>query len=125
MAGSEALKGCRILVVEDELIIALDICEHLKDLGCEIIGPAASVCKALSLLETETPDLALLDQNLAGKSVRPVAETLKRRNIPFAIASGYNGHCKDDDILVGVPRIAKPALNETVVSVLTDLLARE
>jgi CheY-like chemotaxis protein len=125
MTGLDALTGCRILVVEDELIVALDICEHLKDLGCEIIGPAGSVKKALALMETQTPDLALLDQNLAGETVLPVAETLKRRNIPFAIASGYNSGEADEAVLQEVPRIAKPASNEDIAKALSELVGRK
>lgn len=123
MADENILKGCRVLVVEDETIVALDVCENLQDFGCEILGPAPSVAKALAVLETQTPDVALLDENLDGEVVTPIAETLHRRNISFAVMSGYNRSRTGGAILDDAPRIAKPASTAAIVKVLIDLIA--
>lgn len=125
MTDPSVLKGCKVLVVEDEMIVALDICEHLEPLGCEIVGPAPTVKKALTALETHTPDLALLDENLDGEIVTPIAETLERRNIPFVIVSGYNTSRTGDAILEQAPRVAKPAANDAIVAALLKLRAAQ
>ena len=84
-----AMAGKRILVVEDEMIVAMLIEDILTDAGATVVGPAARVAKALDLIGAETLDAALLDVNLAGENTAPVAEELRRRGIPFAFATGY------------------------------------
>ena len=80
----------RVLVVEDEAIIAMSIEDALAYEGYEVIGPAGSVETALSLLKYSAPvNVALLDVNLRGETVYPVAEELAGRSIPFAFTSGY------------------------------------
>lgn len=113
--------GCVVLVVEDELLIALDLCNTLECLGCEILGPANSSRKALSLLETDKPDFALLDENLAGESSLPVAEELRRRRIPFAIVSGYDSPGRKDPALVDARRLRKPASEKEIRDALQQL----
>jgi PAS domain S-box-containing protein len=81
--------GKRILVVDDEPLIAMDIVANLEDVGCEIIGPAATLEKALGLIDSVEIDAALLDANLAGSPVDVLAAALTRRNVPFAFVSGY------------------------------------
>ncbi len=81
--------GLRILVVEDEAMIAFFIEDCLQKLGHTIIGPAARVSTALVLARTEAIDLALLDVNIAGEEVYPVADELKARGVPFVFLSGY------------------------------------
>nr|WP_294517782.1 response regulator [uncultured Rhodopila sp.] len=84
-----ALAGKRVLIVEDELLVALMIEDFLTDFGCTTIGPCATVETALQAVETESLDLALLDVNLSGERVYPVAEALAERHIPFLFLSGY------------------------------------
>jgi two-component sensor histidine kinase len=81
--------GKRVLVVDDEPLIAMDIVASLENQGYEIIGPAATLQKALSLVESNAVDAALLDANLAGEPVDRLAADLVRRKIPFAFVSGY------------------------------------
>jgi CheY-like chemotaxis protein len=83
------LAGLRVLVVEDENMVALLVEDMLEGLGCEIMGSAGSVAAALRLLTDLTPDFALLDVNLAGERVFPVAAALAERKVPFAFATGY------------------------------------
>jgi CheY-like chemotaxis protein len=83
------MRDKRILVVEDEFLIALDIAGALEQGGLVVIGPLASVRDALHALEHERVDGALLDANLGGEPVGRVADALLARRIPFAFVSGY------------------------------------
>ncbi|WP_343062270.1 PAS domain S-box protein [Hyphomicrobium methylovorum] len=88
-SGAGPLTGKRILVVDDEPLIAMDIIGNLMDEGCDVIGPAATVEKALDLISGTTIDAALLDANLAGDPVDSLADALRQRGVPFAFVSGY------------------------------------
>jgi len=88
--GRTKLSGLRVLVVEDEALIAWDIAEHLRKYGVKIVGPAATVTEACALLEGGAPDAAVLDINLRHESVYPLIEKLRMRRIPFVFASGYS-----------------------------------
>ena len=79
----------RILVVEDEFLIALDIVAALEAGGFVAVGPLASIDEALDALEGGEIDGALLDANLGGHSVGPLADALAARGLPFAFVSGY------------------------------------
>lgn len=97
----------RILVVEDEMMIAFFIEDCLNTLGHTVVGPASRVANALRLLETETFDLALLDINVAGEEIYPVANELKARGIPFVFLSGYGSRGLRGE-WVGSAILAKP-----------------
>ena len=85
-----SLRGRRVLVVEDEYLIAQDLCEELRSCGAEVMGPATSVAHALALLIAEPPpDMAVLDIGLPDAKVYPVADALRARGIPFVFATGY------------------------------------
>ena len=79
----------RLLVVEDELLVALDIETILSDAGMDVLGPASSAAEALELIAATPPDAALLDANLSGEPITAVAKALSERNIPFAYVTGY------------------------------------
>lgn len=83
------LTGLRILVVEDEAAISLLLEDMLLDFGCEVIGPAARLSAALDAVSNEQVDLAILDVNVAGEPIYPVAEALAQRSIPFVFSTGY------------------------------------
>ncbi|MHA6298083.1 response regulator [Devosia sp. CAU 1758] len=83
------LAGKRILVVEDEGVVALLIEDMLEDLGCEVIGSVATLSKAIEAATSQTFDLAMLDVNLDGQLVFPVAEVLQSRQLPFLFSTGY------------------------------------
>jgi len=79
-----------ILIVEDEWLIATDLADTVEAAGYTVLGPAHNVTTALELLETSPRiDGGLLDVNIRGESVYPVAEALERARIPFAFLSGY------------------------------------
>jgi DNA-binding response OmpR family regulator len=88
MAVGQVLK--RVLVVEDEFLIARDIEKMLSDLGIEVVGPASSLQSALYLARNEDLDGAILDVNLGdGIFVTLVADELSERGVPFALATSY------------------------------------
>jgi CheY-like chemotaxis protein len=86
---SETSSAPCVLVVEDEMLVALMLEGMLKDLGYRVVK-AARVAKAVALAASESIDAAVLDMNLAGESSFEVAEALRQRGIPFVIASGYD-----------------------------------
>jgi CheY-like chemotaxis protein len=102
------LAGRRILVVEDEFVVALDLEHMLRRLGCEVLGPVPSVAKAVALLGRERPDAALLDLNLIDGLATPVAELLAGMGVPFALATAYDAATLDHPLLKQAPRIGKP-----------------
>lgn len=83
------MAGQRLLVVEDELLVALDIESILSDAGLDVVGPASSAGEALKLIDDSPPDAALLDANLSGEPIDAVAQALSERRIPFAYVTGY------------------------------------
>src|SRR3954451_4862424 len=78
MPGGPHVSGRRVLVVEDEFVIALDLQLALYRLGCEVLGPVASVAEALVLLRHERPDAAVLDINVTSRDTRHLADRLLR-----------------------------------------------
>ncbi len=87
--AGDLLKGLRVLVVEDEPLVAMLIEEYLLDFGCTIAGSARRVAKGIGMLRESEIDVAVLDVNVAGESVEPLAIELEQRKIPFTFASGY------------------------------------
>lgn len=115
------LAGQRILVVEDEMLVLMAIEDMLADLGCTSISVAASVDKALRLIETEEFDLATVDVNLNGTRSYPVAQQLAQRGVPFAFSTGYGEHGIDEGF-GGRPVLNKPYSPAQFVAVLAGLL---
>jgi len=90
--GRATLSGLRVLVVEDEMLVSLLIEDVLVEEGCTIVGPFNRVDAALIAARTEKIDLAVLDVNLAGVKVFPVADALAERGVPFLFLSDYGEH---------------------------------
>ena len=87
---SQAFAGRRVLIVEDESLVAMLLETILEDMGCVPVGPAATVEEGLQVAGgDESLDAALLDVNVAGKQVFPIAEALKARGVPFVFSTGY------------------------------------
>ena len=117
------MAGKRILVVEDEFLIALDIAGALEQGGLEVIGPLGSVRDALQALEREKVDGALLDANLGGEPVGKVADALLTRRVPFAFVSGY-GREQLPPQHRGVPLIGKPFTGQDLLGVVARFWTR-
>ncbi|TDK32131.1 response regulator [Rhizobium deserti] len=111
-----------VLIVEDDYLIAMDLKLMLEELGWQVIGPAATVHNALALLEKEPPAVALLDVSLGDELVTPVAELLKQRAIPFAVATAYaKPEQYGGPLLAAVPNVGKPAGQRRLQAVLAEL----
>lgn len=82
--------GRRVLVVEDEMLVAWPLEDILVELGCMVIGPAASVNQALAMIEANAIDVAVLDVNLNGEMSYPIADALAARGVPFVFVTGYD-----------------------------------
>lgn len=90
MINETGVTALNVLVVEDESLVLFNLEDVLADLGCRIVGPAMRLPQALELAATaEAVDLAILDVNLAGQPVFPVAETLRARGVHIIFATGY------------------------------------
>lgn len=87
---NKPVSGRRVLVVEDEVMVAWLLEDLLADLGYAIVGPAARVNQALAMIETEPIDVAVLDVNLNGEMSYPVADALAARGVPFVFVTGYD-----------------------------------
>lgn len=83
------LAGLRVLVVEDEMLISMLVEELLIEQSCEVVGPFSRIDDAMQAAETRAFDIALLDVNVDGAKIYPVAEAISRRGIPFLLLSGY------------------------------------
>jgi DNA-binding NtrC family response regulator len=113
------LSGRRVLLVEDEMIVAWLLEDMLAELGCAVVGPAASVDQALAMIDAEAIDVAMLDVNLDGQMSYPVADALAARGVPFVFSTGYH-----KDRLLERYRTF-PALQKPFhLSELTDMLAK-
>ncbi len=88
-SAGNPLKGLRVLIVEDEPLVAALIEDYLAELGCAVAVSARRLPKALESLQSSEIDAAVLDVNVAGESISPLAEALAKRHIPFIFASGY------------------------------------
>jgi CheY-like chemotaxis protein len=117
------LVGCRILVVEDEYLIAIELRRWLQDAGAEVFGPVPSVKQALDLIEDQgSLDAAVLDVNLGeGETVYPVAERLGTLEVPFLFATG-DVRVKIDPSYGDRPRLEKPIIAPELVRALSELL---
>jgi len=108
-----------VIIVEDEFLIAMDLESILEKNGHQVIGIAATVAAALRLLETERPDVAVLDVNLRGELVTPVARRLRSLAIPFVISSAYPSLDFDDsEILMDAQHLGKPIREQRLVDAL-------
>ena len=111
----------RVLLVEDEGLVAMMIEDLLTDFGCEVVASCDSIRSALEWLEmaAEAPDCALLDVNLGGELVYPVADVLTARRIPFAFATGYGA--LPDARFQGVPILSKPVNADRLETIIRGL----
>ena len=110
-----------VLLIEDEPLISLDLCEILVGAGYDVLGPAHTLDGALFLLQHQTPQLAIVDILLRDGPCTEVAHQLRKRGVPFLVHSGYGRHSAEMPGFDDVPWLAKPALPGEVVQVLHEL----
>jgi two-component sensor histidine kinase len=118
---NNGLSGRRVLVVEDEVMVAWTLEDMLAELGCTVVGPAVRVDQALAMIETEAVDAVVLDVNLNGEKSYPVADALAARGVPFVFSTGYN----KNNLLTGYrafPMLQKPFNRAKLGGALAELL---
>ena len=120
MSDDQTFTGLRVLVVEDEMMVSMLIEDMLSDLGCAVVGPAARLDEALDLARTAEIDCAVLDVNLGGQPIFPLADLLREAGRPFAFATGY-GDAGLRDVDKGSPVLQKPFREGDLARVLGEL----
>lgn len=123
MSDGGRLDGLRVLVVEDEMMVSMLIEDMLSDLGCEVVGPASRIEDALELVKSAVIDCAVLDVNLGGQPIFPLADVLRERGAPFAFATGY-GDAGLREVDRGTPVLQKPFREIDLARVLGELRRR-
>jgi len=120
----DTLRGCRVLVVEDEYLLADELQRELQQAGAVVIGPVGRLAAALQLARSEAViDLALLDVNLGGETVFPAADHLAARGIPIVFTTGYDA----SSIPAGYANVAtceKPYAISSIIGTLGSLMAQ-
>jgi len=116
------LEGLRVLVVEDEMMVSMLIEDMLSELGCLVVGPASRLDEAMQLARTADIDCAVLDVNLGGQPIFPLADLLRERGRPFAFATGY-GDAGLREADRGSPVLQKPFREGDLARVLSELQA--
>ncbi len=105
---TDIFSGRRVLIVEDESLVAMLLETILADLGCDVVGPESNIEDGLNVASGTVPlDAALLDVNVAGREIFPVAEALKARGVPFVFSTGY-GEAGLPEHWRGNPTVQKP-----------------
>ena len=121
---ADALSGRRVLIVEDEPLIALELRTVLTDEGAQVVGPGRDLAESLALASKAGLSAALLDVRLGGETVAPLAQALNDRGVPFAF---YTGQTETDLVRQqwpAAPVVAKPSPGRDLVAVVEGLCAR-
>lgn len=119
---TDVLTGRRVMVVEDESLVAMLLETILHDLGCDVVGPVSNIGDGLRAVAGETTlDAAVLDVNVAGQEVFPIAEALKARGIPFVFSTGY-GESGLPDHWRGHPTVQKPFTDAAIRDALMEAM---
>jgi DNA-binding response OmpR family regulator len=115
------LEGARVLVVEDEYLVAVLIEEILESAGCIVMGPIPRVLEALVAIDNDGYDAAVLDVNLAGERINPVADALSKRDVPFMFVTGYGANALPREYAER-PHIGKPFRMAELLGMLSSIL---
>ena len=114
-------QGCSVFLVEDEVMIRMMVADMLEELGHSIAGEAGEIGHAIKLAQSTEFDLAILDVNVNGKVITPVAELIKARNRPFIFATGYGSSGLPEEYR-DRPALQKPFQLETLAQVISSAL---
>ena len=116
----QELRGARILVVEDEMMAASMLEMVLGDCGCVVVGPVPSVEMGLALAKDGPIDAAILDVNLGGEPVFPIADLLAAKHVPMVFVTGYGAPGVDGSRYPGAPVVQKPYDDEALVKIVAE-----
>ena len=120
---STALVGTRVLLVEDQVLIAMDAEDYLRAHGAAHVAIASTAAAALRQIEAERPDVAVLDVNLGDHTSAPVAEHLASLGVPFVFATGYGDSATAPETMHGVAVVRKPYTENVLIAALNKALA--
>lgn len=118
------LDNASVLIVEDELFIAMDLAEAVLARGGTVLGPAPSVSHALVILQTETPDAAVLDAMLPDDDVSPISLILSEGRVPFVVYTGTTSPADVGEGLRPPTVLQKPMPSDTVIDFLEAEMLR-
>ena len=118
----ETLRGRRVLVVEDDPLIAMELADLLATGGVEPLGPVPTIQAALATLAAAQPDAVVLDLNLRGERSTPVARALLAAGVPFVLTTGYARSQLDEPDLLDAPLVPKPVDHRLLLDRLARLL---
>lgn len=114
-----SIAGKSILVLEDEVLLAIEAADVLKSIGAIVIGPAHRIDQAMRLLDERCPDAALLDVNIHGASSTEVARRLVQQGVPFILTTGYGAQ---SGVAGAAAVIDKPYTHEQIQQALSSIL---
>ena len=120
--GKSSLASRRILVVEDQFLIAKEVQDCLERAGAKVVGPLGRLERALSTAEKESLDAALLDVDLHGERCWPVADVLAQRAVPFVFATGFATEIVMPDRFAGHAVLSKPYRERDILNALGKIL---
>lgn len=125
MSEASPLSGRHVLIVEDEVLIALDIESALEDRGADVTGPVTRLADGLKVANDDSTrfDCAVLDINLQGEDVFPIAEILEKRGVPFLFHTGHGDSNTLRKQFANAPVCNKPFQTERLVSELEKLIS--
>jgi DNA-binding response OmpR family regulator len=115
------LQGCKVLIVEDEFLVASLLQEMLETAGCIVAGPIPRIAEAVDAADRDTYDAAILDINVAGVRIDPVADALSRRSVPFVFVTGYSTRALPAEY-ADRPRLCKPFSIADLLGTLASLV---
>lgn len=117
----DSLPGRRVLVVEDNPLLALDLDDALRESGVEVVGPALDFDTGMALLREDALDGAVLDIDIGGRPVWPIARGLREEGVPFVFVSADCGKGLPDD-LAGSVCLAKPAGTDAILTTVSAVM---
>jgi DNA-binding response OmpR family regulator len=115
------LLGARVLLAEDDALVALYLMTTLQTAGYVIVGPVSAMAEALTIIDSEPPDAAVLDLRFAAGDTAPVAAALLAGDVPFVVLTDDEG-LELEPALAGAPRLLKPVQPEALLGLVHDLL---
>jgi response regulator of citrate/malate metabolism len=124
-SGSLGGKQFKVLIVEDEFMVAMSLRRLVISRGYEVLGPAATVSAALSVLKASRPDACILDVTLRDEQSQRVALALKHMQVPFLLSSAHKDELTQrDPAFIGIMNIGKPVVDHQLMLALSSLLAQ-
>lgn len=118
------LQGRRILVVEDNWLVGFAIADTLKTAGATVVGPAVSLQEATAWAQGEPPEAAVLDINIDGRSIVPVARILANSRVPFMVVTAYDKASFSEPAFEGIPWIRKPFTHDALIEAVEQLFSK-